>query len=148
MQKYTEKEKNSACAYVTAGLSENKMYIKDIGFDWLEFPKLMTYMKTKIAPHYIEAKASGKSAKQTLSNQGIPAIEVDIDGGDKIARTTLATPFAEAGMVYCKASLLNKLYFDDKQGILTFPNNSHNDLNDALVQSINRLLGQPKFFTF
>lgn len=145
---YTEKEKNSACAYVTAGLFENKMYIDDLGFDWLEFPKLMTYMKTKKSPHYIEAKASGKSAKQTLSNQGIPAIEVDIDGGDKIARTTLATPFAEAGMVYCRQSLLNKLYFDDKQGILVFPNNSHNDLNDALVQSINRLLGQPKFFTF
>ena len=145
---YTEKETNSACAYVTAGLHDNKMYIDDIGFDWLEFPKLMAYMKSKKAPHYIEAKASGKSAKQTLTNQGIPAIEVDIDGGDKIARTTLATPFAEAGMVYCRQSLLNKLYFDDKQGILTFPNNSHNDLNDALVQSINRLLGQPKFFTF
>ena len=145
---YTEKEKNSACAYVTAGLHDNKMYIDDLGFDWLEFPKLMSYMKLKISPHYIEAKASGKSAKQTLTNQGIPAIEVDIDGGDKIARTTLATPFAEAGMVHCRASLLNKLYYDDKQGILVFPNNSHNDLNDALVQSINRLLGQPKFFTF
>lgn len=145
---YTEKETNSACAYVTAGLHENKMYIDDLGFDWLEFPKLMNYMKTKKAPHYIEAKASGKSAKQTLTNQGIPAIEVDVDGGDKIARTTLATPFAEAGMVYCRASLIDKLYYDDKQGILVFPNNSHNDLNDALVQSINRLLGQPNFFTF
>lgn len=145
---YTEKESNSACAYVTAGMFDNKMYIDDIGFDWLEFPKLMGYMKTKKAPHYIEAKASGKSAKQTLTNHGIPAIEVNVDGGDKVARTTLATPFAEAGMVYCRKSLLNKLYYDDKQGILTFPNNSHDDLNDALVQAINRLLGQPKFFTF
>lgn len=145
---YTEKEANSACAYVTAGLYENKMYIDDIGFDWLEFPKLMGYMKTKKSPHYIEAKASGKSAKQTLSNQGIPAIEIAVEGGDKIARTTLATPFAEAGMVYCRKSVLDKLYHDEKQGILLFPNNSHNDLNDALVQSINRLLGQPKFFTF
>ena len=145
---YTKEETNSACAYVTAGMFDNKMYIDKMGFEWLEFPKLMDYMKDKASPHYIEAKASGKSAKQTLSNQGIPAIEIKVEGGDKIARTTLATPFAEAGMVYCRKSILNKLYFDDKQGILTFPNNSHNDLNDALVQSINRLLAKPKFFTF
>lgn len=145
---YTEKETNSACAYVTSGTYNNKMYIDDFGFDWLEFPKLMDYMKQTKSPHYIEAKASGKSAKQTLTNQGIPAIEVKVDGGDKIARTQMATPYAEAGMIYCRKSILDKLYHDDKQGILTFPNNSHNDLNDALVQAINRLLAQPKFFTF
>ncbi len=124
------------------------MYIDDLGFDWLEFPKLIAYMKTKKQPHYIEAKASGKSAKQTLTNQGIPAIEVKIDGGDKVARALLATPFAESGMIYIRESLINKLYHDDKQGILIFPNGDGDDLADALAQSINRLLNQPKFFTF
>ena len=145
---YTEKETNSASAYVTAGLHEGKMYIDDLGFDWLEFPKLMVYMKSKKSPHYIEAKASGKSAKQTLTNQGIPAVEVKVDGGDKVARAMLATPFAEAGMIYCKQSLINKLYHDSRQGILIFPNGEHDDLTDALVQSINRLLNQPKMFFF
>ena len=145
---YTDKETNSASAYVTSGMFENKMYIDDIGFEWLEFPKLMGYMKSKTKPHYIEGKASGKSAKQTLTNQGIPAIEVQVVGGDKIARATMATPYAEAGMVYCRRSLLDKLYNDSKQGILMFPNAEHDDLQDALVQAINRLLANKSFFTF
>lgn len=142
---YTEKQTNSASAYVTAGLNDGKMYITDLGFDWLEFPNLMNYMKSKRFPHYIEGKASGKSAKQTLTNQGIPAIEVQVDGGDKVARATMATPYAESGLVYCAQSVINKLYNDEKQGILVFPNGEHDDLQDALTQSINRLLGQPQF---
>lgn len=145
---YTEKQTNSASAYVTAGLKDNKMYIDDLGFEWLEFPALMKYMKEKSKPHYIEGKASGKSAKQTLTNQGIPAVEVQIEGGDKVARARIATPYAESGMIYCRESLLNKLYNDDKQGILLFPNAQNDDLQDALVQSINRLLAKPQIFTF
>ncbi len=145
---YTEKQTNSSSAFVTAGLHENKMYIDNLGYDWLEFPQLIRYMRSKQAPHYIEAKASGKSAKQTLTNQGIPAIEVKVTGGDKIARATLATPYAESGLIYCRRSLLEKLYYDDKQGILVFPNGKGDDLQDALVQSINRLLSKPQFFTF
>lgn len=145
---YTEKETNSASAYVTAGKIDKKMYIDDFGFKWLEFPKLISYMKSKPAPHYIEGKASGKSAKQTLANQGIPAIEVQVKGGDKEARANMATPYAESGMIYCRASILDKLYYDSKQGILVFPNGDGDDLQDALVQSINRLLGKPQFFFF
>lgn len=145
---YTDKEINSASAYVTAGRLDGRMYITALDFEWLEFPKLMTYMKARNAPHYIEGKASGKSAKQTLTNQGIPAIEVPVVGGDKVARATLATPYAEAGMVYCRRSLLDKLYSDSKQGILLFPNAANDDLQDALVQSISRLLGNHQVFTF
>ncbi len=142
---YTEKQTNSASAYVTAGKFENKMYIDALGFEWLEFPKLMSYMKIRKSPHYIEGFASGKSAKQVLTNHGIPAIEVSVTGGDKVARAQMATPYAEAGMVYIRTSLLNKLYNDARQGILLFPNNEHDDLQDALVQSINRLLAVPQF---
>lgn len=137
---YTEQEKNSASAYVTAGKKESYMYIDDIGFDWLEFPDLIAYMKVRSAPHYIEAKASGKSAKQTLTKSGIPAIEIKVEGGDKVARAKMATPYAEAGMVFIRQSLVDKLYNDSKQGILQFPNAAHNDLQDALVQAINRLI--------
>lgn len=143
---YTEKETNSASAYLTAGKREKNMYITDLGFIWAEFPKLIEYMKLRTQPHYIEAKASGKSAKQTLTRLGIPAIEVNVKGGDKIARATMATPFAESGMVYIKQSLIDKLYYDSKQGILLFPNGEHDDLQDCLVQSINRLLGKNHFF--
>ena len=66
------------------------------------------------------------------------SVEIKVDGGDKIGRTKLMTPFAEAGRVYCDERLLDELYNDSQQGILKFPNNSHNDLNDALVQAIAR----------
>ena len=135
---YTKEDKNSASAFITSGKFENDMYITDIGFDWLEFPKLIEYMQKQVPTHYIEAKASGKSAKQSLSQLGINSVEIKVDGGDKIGRTKLMTPFAEAGRVYCDERLLDKLYNDSQQGILKFPNNSHNDLNDALVQAIAR----------
>ena len=135
---YTKEDKNSASAFVTSGKHENDMYITDIGFDWLEFPMLIEYMQKQVPTHYIEAKASGKSAKQSLSQLGINSVEIKVDGGDKIGRTKLMTPFAEAGRVYCDERLLDKLYNDSQQGILKFPNNSHNDLNDALVQAIAR----------
>jgi len=144
---YTEKQQNSASAYVTAGLYNNKMVVFDVGFKWLEFPELIKYMKIQTAPHYIEAKASGKSAKQTLTNQGIPAVEVTVDGGDKIARSQMASPYVEAGMVSVHRRCIDKLLHDDSQGLLKFPN-AKDDLNDAFVQAINRLLGQPKTFFF
>ena len=45
------------------------------------------------------------------------------------------------GTTACKWDVIipfDKLYNDSQQGILKFPNNSHNDLNDALVQAIAR----------
>lgn len=135
---YTKEDKNSASAFVTSGKYQNDMYITNLGFKWLEFPDLIEYMKSQTPTHYIEAKASGKSSKQTLSKMNINAVEVKVDGGDKVGRTKLATPFAEAGRIFIAEDLIDKLYNDDQQGILKFPNNSHNDLNDALVQAITR----------
>ena len=136
---YTKKDSNSASAYVTAGVNDKKMYISDLGFDWLEFPELINLMKKKTQPHYIEGKASGLSAVQSLKKNGIPAISVKLEKGDKVGRTTLATPFAESGLIYIRKSLADKLYNDEKQGILMFPNGTGDDLNDALVQSIIRI---------
>lgn len=141
---YTKDDKNSASAFVTSGMLGNDLYIDDIGFNWYEFPELIKWMKNVEEPHNIEAKASGKSAKQTLKSMGINAIEFKLQGGDKIARTKMATPYAEAGRVYCKESVLNKLYNDSKQGILMFPNGENNDLNDALVQAILRQLSKKR----
>lgn len=141
---YTRNQRNSASAYIVSGYAQGKVYIIDAGYKFLEFPDLINFMKTLPEPHYIEGKASGKSAKQTLTSHGIPAIEVDVTDGDKISRTQLATPYAEAGMVYCKKELLDFIYNDESQGILKFPN-AGTDLNDALVQAINRHLKKPKF---
>jgi predicted phage terminase large subunit-like protein len=138
---YTKKEQNSASAYVSSGVWQNDMYITDLGFRWLEFPELIKWMSTRRHPHYIEAKASGKSLKQVLKSRGIPAIEVNVpDSADKISKTTKASPYIEAGMVYIFDDLLEKLLHDEKQGILMFPNGEYDDLIDALVQAIFRHL--------
>lgn len=143
---YTKNDANSASAYVTAGLLGTNMYIDALGFDWLEFPELIKYMKNRVSPHYIEGKASGKSAKQSLVRQGINAVEVSVEAGDKVSRANKVTPFAEAGRVFIRESLIDTLYNDSKQGILRFPNNENDDLNDALVQSIFRLLMRSNAF--
>lgn len=139
---YTKDEENDASAYCTSGairLKEGvKIFIDKLGFGRMEFPDLIKYIKLRPAPHYVEAKASGKSAKQTLTNHGIPAIEVQVIGGDKIARTKNATPTVEAGLVFIRESLLDILYNDPEQGVLAFPNGLHDDLNDAVVQAIQR----------
>jgi len=137
---YTKDDDNAASAYITAGKIGHNIYIDDFGFDWKEFPALIHWMKTKWAPHYIEAKASGKSSKQTLVENGIVAIEVPVTGGtDKIARANMATPIAEAGMVYIRKSLAEKLYTDPKQGILVFPRGKFKDVADVLAQCLQRL---------
>lgn len=137
--KDTKEEKNAASAFVTSFKYRNKIYIDDIGWAWYEFPELIKWMKEQKGPHYIEAKASGKSAKQTLTKQGIVAIEVPVKGGtDKIARARMATPVAEAGMVCIRQSLADRLYNDSKQGILFFPKGQFKDLADALAQCLQR----------
>lgn len=136
---YTEKDTNSASAFITGGKIGNNAFIDDFGAVYFEFPELIKFMKSRRPPHYIEAKASGKSAKQTLVKNGIAAIEVKVQGGDKVARAKMATPYAEAGMVYIRKSLADRLYNDDRQGILNFPKNSHTDVADTLAQFIQRM---------
>lgn len=143
---FTKDDTNAASASITAGKKENKMYIDKFDYVYKEFPELIQWMMLLPDPHYIEAKASGKSAKQTLVNNGINAIEVEVKGGaDKVARARMATPYAQAGRVYCRQSLLDRLYNDSEQGILKFPKQKKLDVADALAQSIQRLLGKKEF---
>ncbi len=136
---YTKDDDNAASAYVSSGVLNNRIYIDDIGWRWYEFPELITWMKTKQGPHYIEAKASGKSAKQTLSSQGVIAIEVPVKGGnDKITRANMGTPTAEAGMVCVRASIWDRLFNDSRQGISFFPRGECADLADCFAQTMQR----------
>lgn len=136
---YTKDDENAASAYMTTFKYKNRIYIDDFDWRWLEFPALIKWMKTQVAPHYIEAKASGKSSKQTLSQQGVIAIEVPVKGGsDKIARANMAVPVAAAGMVCIRKSMADRLYNDSKQGILFFPKGHFKDLADVLAQALQR----------
>lgn len=139
---YTDKTTNAASAFVTSGRKGNKVYVDNVGWFWKEFPDLINMLKTIPSPHYVEAKASGKSLVQTLIVAGVPAFEVDVPG-DKMMRARSVTPKAEAGMVFVRESILEKIYTDPQQGILKFPNSAKLDLADALAQAIWRHLGKP-----
>lgn len=140
---YTDKLTNAGSAAVVSGLFDGKMYIDSVQWFHKEFPELINTMKLFPDPHYIEAKASGKSAKQTLITAGIPAIEVQVNS-DKLARARDATPKAEAGLVFVRASILEKIYYDSDQGILKFPNGAKQDLADTIAQAIQRHFGRPE----
>lgn len=136
---YTEDDRNSASARVKSGRdAKGNVYIFAVEWRWVEFPDLVTWMKTLREPAFVEAKASGKSAVQVLKRESLPAKEVTIFGGDKIARARLASVVAEQGKVFLAQGLEEKLLHDMKQGLLHFPNGLNDDVNDAFVQAINR----------
>lgn len=139
---YTENVTNAGSAAVTSGKIGGKMFIDRVACFHKEFPELIDTMKLFPDPHYIEAKASGKSAKQTLVTAGIAAIEVQVNG-DKLARARDASPKAAAGMVYVRASILPYILHDEDQGILKFPNGAKQDLADTIAQAIQRHFGRP-----
>ncbi|MFA6087458.1 hypothetical protein [Mucilaginibacter sp.] len=140
---YTSDTSNAASAAVVSGRIGNIMYIDRVAWFHQEFPDLVnTIMYGFPFPHYVEAKASGKSAKQVLVNAGHPAEEVQVNG-DKMVRALTATPIAERKQVYVRASILDKIYNDKDQGILRFPKGPKQDLADALAQAIFRHLGKP-----
>ena len=137
----TMKEGNAASAYVKGGVgSDGNIYVTDLDFKWLEFPEFVNWAKEKKdRPHYIEQKSSGQSLVQSLRKAGMYAQEVKVFGGDKVARTKVATPIVERGKVFIHKNIITRLLYDDRQGILKFPNGTHADLNDAFVQMLNRL---------
>ena len=136
---YTDNDSNSASAFIKSGRdAHGNIYVVDLGCKYLEFPELIPWMASQQVPHFIEAKASGKSARQVLRANNVYAEEVSVTGGDKVARTRLATPMAEQGKVFVAEHLLDTLLDDPKQGILKAGNGFESDLNDAFVQALNR----------
>jgi phage terminase large subunit-like protein len=139
---YTKDEVNAASAFITSFRYRHKIYLDDFGFRWLEFPEMIKWMKQQISPHHIEKKASGKSAKQTLTERGVVAIEVPVPGGaDKIARAKMATPVGAAGMLCIRQSIAERFFNDSRQGVLFFPKGQYADVADVLAQVVARHKG-------
>lgn len=141
---YTEKETNSASAYVSGGVHNNIAYITDVGYFYLEFPEMIEKMKD-IQPtraKYIENKASGISAAQTLEREGVAVELVDVEA-DKLSRTYDVVSHGMRGKIRVAKSAAETLLHDSKQGVLKLsPENVDIDLNDALTQFLRRTLGK------
>lgn len=148
---YTDNEENSASAgiksYRSAGeRSTCKVYIDDVWWDWLKFPDLVKRMLGLSGPHYVEAKASGKSLVQVLAGYSVAASEVKVIGG-KLERAAAAQPTPLAGRVYIRRIAYQKLLYGEGQGLLRVTaealrdeKSAGLDVNDAFVQSIWRHL--------
>jgi hypothetical protein len=150
---YTDDAANSASAAVRTyrgpgSTGEFPIYVEDVWWDWLEFPKLLDQIRAKAAPHYIEEKASGKSAAQTLRTEKIPVTEVPVHGS-KFTRATAVQPVVSAGRVYVKRSVKRRLLLGDKQGLLRVKaelllrDDGDLDVNDAFVQAVMRQTRRP-----
>jgi len=151
---YTEDERNSASAYTascyTDGEGGRHFWIYGCDWRWLEFPDLVSWMERLEGPHHIEAKASGKSAAQSLSRSDVQAREVEVDGGDKYARASSvkgmvgSQELGSTGRVHVHASIYEKLLRGEKQGLLRVQGeelaegDGDLDLNDTFVQALNR----------
>ena len=164
---YTKDEANAASAYVESARGPGKdgeflVYITDADFDYLEFPELVYWMGGQkpprmdpeyekrlvplFGPHHIEAKASGKSAKQALQRNGVSVTEVKVEG-DKLARAAAVQPVVAQGRVHISRKVYRKLLLADRQGLLRVraetlvAGGPDIDLNDAFVQAITRHVG-------
>lgn len=149
---YSQDESNAGCAWVESYRGPTKpdksfdVFIETVGYDWLEFPGLIKLMQSMPGPHYVEAKASGKSAVQALKVYGIMAQEVSVEG-DKLARASKAQPAVASGRVFIRRVMYDTLLSGEGQGLLRVTaealqgGGSGLDLNDAFVQALFRHLG-------
>ena len=145
---YTANEANSASAGVRSGrgpgaAGEFPIFIDDVDWDWLEFPELVSLIRGKQGPHYVEDKATGKSAKQSLQREKIAVSTVSVTG-DKLARASSVQPIVSNCRIHVRRGIIRKLLLGERQGLLRVraetlaANGSDLDVNDAFVQAITR----------
>ncbi len=157
---YTKEEANSATAWVESyrGVGTERktaegmlvqtfpVYIHDVEWDWKEFPELVEWMKELDGPHYVEEKATGKSAVQALKVYDVLAEPVPVKG-DKFSRAAAAQPAVSNRRVWIRREVVDRLLYGEGQGLLRVTAESLQmgtgglDVNDAFVQALHRHLG-------
>jgi hypothetical protein len=149
---YSKEERNSASAGIRSARGPGKpdtclVYIEDAVWDWLEFPEMVDFIRAREGPHYIEGKASGKSAEQTLQREGISVKTISV-AKDKLARASSIQTVVANKRIRVKRSILRILLQGDRQGLLNVRaedlamSKGDLDLNDAFVQSLIRHVGK------
>ena len=109
-------------------------YVRHIVNERLEYPELIQTIKDmavtwKVDAIYIEDKASGQSAAQTLRRETrLPIIAVP-PKGSKVARADGNTPTWRAGKVWLPESASWLSSFIEQH--IAFPRGSHDDMVDA-----------------
>lgn len=159
---FTKDEANSASAWVETYRGPGpadacRIYLHDFDWRWLEFPGLVDWMRSLEGPHYVEQKASGKSAAQTLRSEGVAVFEVPVAGG-KFERANAVQRVVSSGRAWVRRAVLHRFLEGARQGLLRvntenlMTNTGDLDLNDAFVQALHRhtrvAQSSTEFFTF
>lgn len=142
---YTEKEENDPSAIMAWAYFQNHLYIRAVESRRLEFPDLIPFIKEFVTQNgyssssriYIEPKASGLSAAQTLKRySGLNSVIDKAPTEDKVARVRSVSAFLEAR----RCSVLKDGYWLDTflNQVGQFPNAKNDDEVDILVISIKR----------
>ena len=144
---FKDKEQNDYSVCVTWLESELGYYVLNVFRERLEFPELIKTMKTlfkKWNPDgvFVEDKASGQSAVQTIKRKTkIPIIPRSVDG-DKVARAKAQTPHVEAGNVYLPedgAVEDTEWVHDFLKELTSFPNSKFDDQVDGFTIGLKEL---------
>lgn len=143
---YTDDEGNDPTAIVVARKKGNLMYVEDAQEIWMEFPDLIKWLEryfgkmgydNRFSKIYIEPKASGKSIAQYLKKQTqFNVVEDKSPSESKETRLKAIAPKLEAQKVY----LLKGGWNDNFIQQLTHAKPAHDDMRDAFVMGVNKLL--------
>ena len=137
----------------TWGATATHLYLLDIWRDRVEYPDLIKAIKDQYAKWrrlspwvYIENRASGQSAIQTLRRETmIPARKFDPGTSSKVSRAQDATPFFAAGRVRLPESApWLSAWIEEHAG---FPSGRHDDQVDTTsmaVKILSNLLAVPE----
>lgn len=133
----------------TWGLLDDKAYLIDLWRDRVEFPELVSVMRSIYAkykaPFLIEDKASGQSVLQVLPRETpgmprVPVVAVRVPKySNKHSRANSVTRFVEAGMVFLPTNIECKDWVDafiDEHA--NFPR-GHDDQVDTTSMALSRL---------
>jgi predicted phage terminase large subunit-like protein len=124
------------------GVGPAGYYVLDVTRKRLEFPALkreieMLALKWKPDVVLVEDKASGMSLLQELRvGTQLPILAIKVDA-DKVTRANAVTPLVESGRCFLPASA--SWLSDFLEEISSFPAAPHDDMVDALAQSLNHV---------
>jgi predicted phage terminase large subunit-like protein len=139
---YTKDQQNDPTALMPVCYINNSLYIIHSEQMWLELPDLLKripayssqYGYTDHSKIMIEPKASGKSIVQSFKNSGYNVLELPPPVDDKITRVSNIAPFIESGRCFIVDGAWNEGFLNECG---SFPNGSHDDQVDNLVNAIN-----------
>jgi len=118
----------------------NNIIIQSCEINKLEFPQLLTFLKSHIpagSKIYIEGKASGKSIIQTLKQQTSFLITETQPKAGKEERKRAISPYFESGKIFINKYIKNKQKILDQ---LIFDNGKNDDISDVIVMAAEELL--------